>query len=195
MHICKYTLNIIGFQAFDKIIAGPSKLDKTLSSNEPTKSSGSSSSTSSSPVSSSSSSTATSKDRIKIRVTKLNKGEYQKNALKSTPETQKLEEDVQDQLQKAGLDLGSKFLCFLQQLDITIYMCQCFECKMTKNGKQTIHEIPEFVSVTSELFLGLGGKIQVKIITAGYVDDKDDVHLLSAEDSSAFKNMIVSILV
>lgn len=74
-------------------------------------------------------------------------------------------------------------------------MFQCFECKMTKNGKQTIHEIPEFVSVTSELFLGLGGKIQVKIITAGYVDDKDDVHLLSAEDSSAFKNMIVSILV
>lgn len=115
MHICKYKLNIIGFQAFDKIIAGPSKLDKTLSSNEPTKSSGSSSSASSSPVSSSSSSTATSKDRIKIRVTKLNKGEYQKNALKSTPETQKLEEDVQDQLQKAGLDLGSKFLCFLQQ--------------------------------------------------------------------------------
>lgn len=102
-------------------------------------------------MSSSSSSTATSKDRIKIRVTKLNKGEYQKNALKSTPETQKLEEDVQDQLQKAGLDLGSKFLCFLQQLDITIYKCQCFECKMTKNGKQTIHEIPEFVSVTSEL--------------------------------------------
>lgn len=30
-------------------------------------------------------------------------------------------------------------------------MFQCFECKMTKNGKQTIHEIPEFVSVTSEL--------------------------------------------
>jgi hypothetical protein len=41
----------------------------------------------------------------------------------------------------------------------------------------------------------LDGKIQVKIITAGYVDDKDDVHLLSSEDTSAFKNMIVSILV
>lgn len=39
------------------------------------------------------------------------------------------------------------------------------------------------------------GKIQVKIITTGYVDDKDDVHLLSSEDTSAFKNMIVSILV
>lgn len=124
---------------------GPSKIDKTSSSNEPTKPSVSSSSSSSPVPSSSSSAASTSKDRIKIRVTKLNKGEYQKNALKSTPGTQKLEEDVQDQLQKAGLDLG-------------------------------------------------GGKIQVKIITAGYVDDKDDVHLLSAEDSSAFKNMIVSIL-
>lgn len=92
-------------------------------------------------MSSSSSSTATSKDRIKIRVTKLNKGEYQKNALKSTPETQKLEEDVQDQLQKAGLDLGSKFLCFQQQLD--------FKMQDDKNGKQTINEIPEFV--TSDL--------------------------------------------
>lgn len=129
------------FKHLKKNIVGPSKIDKTLSSNEPTKSSGSSSSTSSSPVSSSSSSTATSKDRIKIRVTKLNKGEYQKNALKSTPETQKLEEDVQDQLQKAGLDLGSKFLCFQQQLD--------FKMQDDKNGKQTINEIPEFV--TSEL--------------------------------------------
>lgn len=118
MHTCIYTLNIIGFQAFEKKnIAGPSKIDKTLSSNEPTKPSVSSSSSSSSPVPSSSSSAAsTSKDRIKIRVTKLNKGEYQKNALKSTPGTQKLEEDVQDQLQKAGLDLGGKLLCFLQHL-------------------------------------------------------------------------------
>lgn len=100
-----------------KNIAGPSKIDKTSSSNEPSKSSVSSSSSSSSPVPSSSSSAAsTSKDRIKIRVTKLNKGEYQKNALKSTPGTQKLEEDVQDQLQKAGLDLGGKLLYFLQHL-------------------------------------------------------------------------------
>ncbi|XP_022301578.2 protein OS-9-like [Crassostrea virginica] len=137
---------------------GPSKTEKPVTNSEITKSSSpsssipsassssSSSTTSSSSLSSSSSSSSSSKkDRIKIRVSKLTKGEFEKNALRSTPETQKLEEDVQEQLQKAGLDLGN-------------------------------------------------GKIQVKIITAGYVDDKDDVHLLSAEDSSAFKNMIVSIL-
>ncbi|KAL3836882.1 hypothetical protein ACJMK2_022289 [Sinanodonta woodiana] len=40
-----------------------------------------------------------------------------------------------------------------------------------------------------------GGKIQVKIITAGYYDDKDGkVQLMSEEDSEAFKNIIVSII-
>ncbi|KAK3593156.1 hypothetical protein CHS0354_039640 [Potamilus streckersoni] len=39
------------------------------------------------------------------------------------------------------------------------------------------------------------GKIQVKIITAGYYDDKDGkVQLLSEEDSETFKNIIVSII-
>lgn len=74
-------------------------------------------------------------------------------------------------------------------------MCQCFECKMIKNGKQIIYEIFEFVFVIFELFFGLGGKIQVKIIIVGYVDDKDDVYFLLAEDFSVFKNMIVFILV
>lgn len=135
-----YTLNIIGFQAFEKKnIAGPSKIDKTSSSNEPTKPSVSSSSSSSSPVPSSSSSAAsTSKDRIKIRVTKLNKGEYQKNALKSTPGTQKLEEDVQDQLQKAGLDLGGKLLCFLQQLFFHNLYVSMFWMQDNKDCKQTL---------------------------------------------------------
>ncbi|XP_061180649.1 protein OS-9-like [Saccostrea echinata] len=133
----------------DEIAKGPSKTEE-LPSDDQSSSKSSSSSLSSSPSSSlsqssSTSSSSSSKDRVKIRVTKLTKGEFQKSAMKSTPQTQKLEEDVQDQLQKAGLDLGN-------------------------------------------------GKIQVKIITAGYVDDKDDVHLLSAEDTSAFKNMIVSIL-
>ena len=41
-----------------------------------------------------------------------------------------------------------------------------------------------------------GGKIQVKIITAGYIDDKDDsLHVLSDKDSEVFRNMIVSIIV
>lgn len=40
-----------------------------------------------------------------------------------------------------------------------------------------------------------GGKIQVKIITAGYYDDKDDsLHVLSDKDSEVFRNMIVSII-
>ena len=41
-----------------------------------------------------------------------------------------------------------------------------------------------------------GGKVQVKIITAGYYDKKGEpIKTLSADDSDAFKNMIVSILV
>ncbi|XP_064595061.1 protein OS-9-like [Liolophura sinensis] len=40
-----------------------------------------------------------------------------------------------------------------------------------------------------------GGKIHVKIITAGYYDtDKNSVHVLSEEDSEAFNKMIVAIL-
>lgn len=121
-----------------KNIAGPSKIDKTSSSNEPTKPSVSSSSSSSPVPSSSSSAASTSKDRIKIRVTKLNKGEYQKNALKSTPGTQKLEEDVQDQLQKAGLDLGGKLLCFLQQLFFHNLYVSMFWMQDNKDCKQTL---------------------------------------------------------
>lgn len=46
------------------------------------------------------------------------------------------------------------------------------------------------------LFFLTGGKVQVKIITAGYYDKKGEpIKTLSADDSDAFKNMIVSILV
>ena len=46
------------------------------------------------------------------------------------------------------------------------------------------------------LFSFSGQKIEVKIITAGYFDtNKEGVHVLSEEESSAFNNMIVSILV
>lgn len=41
-----------------------------------------------------------------------------------------------------------------------------------------------------------GGKIKVKIITAGYYDDKDEgMQVLSDEDTAAFKNMIIAVLV
>lgn len=47
-----------------------------------------------------------------------------------------------------------------------------------------------------EAGLNLGdGKIQVKIITAGYFDEKEEkLHMLTDEDTKSFKNMIVSIL-
>lgn len=84
-------------------------------------------------------------DRVKIRVTKVTKLNHGSLQAKQTAETDKLEQEVKEGLEEAGLDLG-------------------------------------------------GGKIQVKIITAGYQGDDDSVHVLSDEESKSFKNMIVSIL-
>ncbi|XP_033728099.1 protein OS-9-like [Pecten maximus] len=84
-------------------------------------------------------------DRVKIRVTKVTKMDHGALQAKQTTETDKLEQEVKEGLEEAGLDLG-------------------------------------------------GGKIQVKIITAGYQGDEDSVHVLSDEESKSFKNMIVSIL-
>lgn len=42
----------------------------------------------------------------------------------------------------------------------------------------------------------LSDKIQVKIITTGYVDgDDDSVHVLSEQESETFRNMIVDMIV
>ncbi|XP_060079073.1 protein OS-9-like isoform X2 [Ylistrum balloti] len=84
-------------------------------------------------------------ERVKVRVTKVTKLDYGGLQAKQTTETEKLEKEVKEGLEEAGLDLG-------------------------------------------------GGKIQVKIITAGYQGDEDSVHVLSDEESKSFKNMIVSIL-
>ncbi|KAK3106514.1 hypothetical protein FSP39_021483 [Pinctada imbricata] len=117
--------------------------DTSIKSDSTIKSSSSSSS------SSLSSSSKSSDDRVKVRVTKLKSGDKIRGGSElssSSKQTEQLEQDVKEELEKAGLNLGE-------------------------------------------------GKIQVKIITAGYYDDKDEsVHILSDEDTSAFKNMIVSIL-
>lgn len=86
-------------------------------------------------------------DRVKVRVTRVNKKDLQKtDDKKQTSEIENVEIQIKDELEKAGLDLA-------------------------------------------------GGKVQVKIITAGYYDKKGEpIKTLSADDSDAFKNMIVSIL-
>ncbi|XP_076093847.1 uncharacterized protein LOC143064699 [Mytilus galloprovincialis] len=86
-------------------------------------------------------------ERVKVRVTRVNKKELQKtDDKKQTSEIENVEIQIKDELEKAGLDLA-------------------------------------------------GGKVQVKIITAGYYDKKGEpIKTLSADDSDAFKNMIVSIL-
>ncbi len=40
-----------------------------------------------------------------------------------------------------------------------------------------------------------GRKVEVRIITAGYLDDDDQLHMLSDEDSSTFNKMVIAVLV
>ena len=59
-----------------------------------------------------------------------------------------------------------------------------------------MEKISRALTITVSICFVAGGKIQVKIITAGYYDDKDDsLHVLSDKDSEVFRNMIVSIIV
>ncbi|OWF41703.1 protein OS-9-like [Mizuhopecten yessoensis] len=66
------------------------------------------------------------------------------------------------------------------------------QAKQTAETEKLEKEVKEGLKEAG-LDLG-GGKIQVKIITAGYQGDEDSVHVLSDEESKSFKNMIVSIL-